>query len=67
MFDLEFGQPAASSTLPKSRPAFRDVLGCFGHRDVGRGLRDGGVDLLYLSHQARTVVGCGSDMSLLSF
>lgn len=53
VFDLEFGQPAASTPLPKSRPAFRDVLGCFGLRAAGRGLHDGGVDLLYLSHQAR--------------
>lgn len=53
VFDLEFGQPAASTPLPKSRPAFRDVLGCYGLRAAGRGLHDGGVDLLYLSHQAR--------------
>lgn len=56
VFDLEFGQPAASTTLPKSRPAFRNVLGAFGHRGAGQGLHDGGVDLLYLSHQARTVI-----------
>ncbi|KAK9845287.1 hypothetical protein WJX81_002462 [Elliptochloris bilobata] len=55
VFDLEFGQPAASTPLPKSRPAFRDVLGCFGHRTAGRGLHDGGVDLLYLSHQDGSV------------
>ena len=52
MFDLEYGQPAASTTLPTSRPAFRDVLGCFGHADVGKGLSESGVDLLYTSHQA---------------
>ncbi|KAK9829709.1 hypothetical protein WJX72_007460 [[Myrmecia] bisecta] len=51
VFDLEFGQPAASTTLQSARPAFRDILGCFGHTDVGRGVAEGGVDLLYCSHQ----------------
>ncbi|BDA45713.1 probable WD repeat-containing protein 11 at C-terminar half [Coccomyxa sp. Obi] len=51
VFDLEYGQPAASTTLPTSRPPFRDVLGCFGHADVGKGLAESGVDLLYTSHQ----------------
>ena len=53
VFDLEFGQPAASTALPKTRPAFSGMLGCFGHRGAGRGLHGGGVDILYLSHQAR--------------
>lgn len=51
VFDLEYGQPAASTTLPTSRPAFRDFLGCFGHADVGKGVSESGVDLLYTSHQ----------------
>ena len=51
MFDLEYGQPAASTTLPTSRPAFRDLLGCFGHADAGKSVLESGVDLLYTSHQ----------------
>jgi hypothetical protein len=53
VFDLEYGQPAASTTLPASRPAFRELLGCFGHAAAGKGLAEAGVDLLYASHQAR--------------
>ena len=52
VFDLEFGQPAASTSLPSSRPPFRDVLGCFGHQAVGKDVSLGGIDLLYCSHQA---------------
>lgn len=51
MFDLEFGQPAASSSLPASRPPFRDILGCFGHQAIGKDITQGGIDLLYCSHQ----------------
>lgn len=51
VFDLEFGQPAASTSLPSSRPPFRDVLGCFGHQAVGKDVSLGGIDLLYCSHQ----------------
>ena len=51
VFDLEYGQPAASTSLPASRPAFRDFLGCYGHADIGKGLAESGVDLLYASHQ----------------
>lgn len=51
VFDLEYGQPAASTSLPSSRPAFRDFLGCYGHADIGKGLAESGVDLLYTSHQ----------------
>lgn len=54
MFDLEYGQPAASTTLPTSRPAFRDLLGCFGHADAGKRVLESGVDLLYTSHQVRS-------------
>lgn len=31
VFDLEYGQPAASSPLPASRPPLDDLLGCYGH------------------------------------
>ena len=57
MFDLEYGQPAASTTLPTSRPAFRDLLGCFGHADAGKSVLESGVDLLYTSHQV-CVLAC---------
>lgn len=63
VFDLEYGQPAASTTLPTSRPAFRDVLGCFGHADVGKGLADAGVDLLYTSHQVALLTKTSADLS----
>ena len=52
VFDLEFGQPAGSTPLPGSRPAFSGILGCYGHAAVGPGTKQGGVDLLYCSHQA---------------
>ena len=51
VFDLEFGQPAASSSLPASRPPFRDILGCFGHQAIGKDVTEGGIDLLCCSHQ----------------
>ena len=54
VFDLEYGQPAASTTLPTSRPAFRNLLGCFGHADAGKRVLESGVDLLYTSHQVCT-------------
>ena len=53
VFDLEFGQPAASSSLPASRPPFRDILGCFGHQAIAKDVTQGGIDLLYCSHQVR--------------
>ena len=31
VFDLEYGQPAASSPLPASRAPLEDLLGCYGH------------------------------------
>ncbi len=58
MFDLEYGQPAASTSLPASRPAFRDFLGCYGHADIGKGLAESGVDLLYASHQVSHLSSC---------
>ena len=56
VFDLEYGQPAASTTLPTSRPAFRDLLGCFGHADAGKRVLESGVDLLYTSHQVNAIL-----------
>lgn len=53
MFDLEFGQPAASTVLPTSKAPFRDILGCFGHQRIGKSVTEGGIDLLYCSHQVR--------------
>ena len=51
VFDLEFGQPAASSSLNSNRAPFRDILGCFGHQAIGKDVARGGIDLLYCSHQ----------------
>ena len=56
VFDLEYGQPAASTTLPTLRPAFRDLLGCFGHADAGKRVLESGVDLLYTSHQVNATL-----------
>ena len=50
VFDLEFGQPAASTSLPASRPPFEGLLGSFGHAAAGKAGRDGGIDVLYCSH-----------------
>ena len=54
VFDLEYGQPAASSALGSSRPAFKDILGCFGHEAVGKDVSQPGIDVLFCSHQAST-------------
>ena len=64
MFDLEFGQPAGSSPLPGSRPAFSGILGCYGHAAVGPGCKRGGVDLLYCSHQVSCRISRGFGMLL---
>jgi hypothetical protein len=53
VFDLEFGQPVASTDLPSSKEPFSNILGCFGHYDVGRGTGEGGIDLLYCYHRVR--------------
>eukprot|EP00884_Botryococcus_braunii_P018245 jgi/Botrbrau1/5103/Bobra.0128s0014.1 len=55
VFDLEFGQPAASTTLGASRSPFKSILGSYGHGNAGRGLHGGGIDLLYCSHQDGSV------------
>jgi hypothetical protein len=31
VFDLEYGQPAAATSLPASRAPLDDLLGCYGH------------------------------------
>ena len=31
VFDLEYGQPAASTPLGASRPPLDNLLGCYGH------------------------------------
>lgn len=51
MFDLELQAPAASTKLPGGRPAFRAVLGAFGHASAGGALLSAGLDLLYCLHQ----------------
>ena len=51
LFDLELQQPAASTKLSASRPAFRSILGSCGHEGAGDGPTDGGVDLVYCLHQ----------------
>jgi hypothetical protein len=44
------GQPAASTALPASRPAFSDILAGFGHAPSGADPDEGGLDALYCSH-----------------
>jgi hypothetical protein len=51
VFDLELQAPAASTKLPGGRPAFRAVLGAFGHASAGGALLSTGLDLLYCLHQ----------------
>ncbi|KAL4425017.1 hypothetical protein ABPG77_001795 [Micractinium sp. CCAP 211/92] len=51
VFDLEYGQPAASTPVPASRAPLEDLLGCYGHAAAGKLLRDGGIDVLYCSHR----------------
>lgn len=41
-FDLEFGQPAASTPVPSSRPPLDSLLGSFGHAAAGKSLEVGG-------------------------
>jgi hypothetical protein len=49
-FDLEYGQPVASTSLPSGLPAFDSVLGSFGHSIAGVSPREAGIDALYCSH-----------------
>jgi hypothetical protein len=51
VFDLELQAPAASTKLPGGRPAFRAVLGAFGHASAGGALLSTGLDFLYCLHQ----------------
>lgn len=49
-FDLEYGQPVASASLPSGLPAFDAVLGSFGHSVAGVSPLEAGIDALYCSH-----------------
>jgi len=51
LFDLELQQPAASTKLSASRPAFTAILGSCGHDGAEHRPTDGGVDLVYCLHQ----------------
>jgi len=51
VFDLEYGQPAATTALGTSRPPFRDILGCYGHQVAGLSNSQAGIDCLICSHQ----------------
>ena len=51
LFDLELQQPAASTKLSASRPAFTAILGSCGHDGAEHRSTDGGVDLVYCLHQ----------------
>lgn len=51
VFDLEYGQPAASTPVPASRAPLEDLLGCYGHA----GLRLGPCGLL--QEQTGVLVG----------
>lgn len=51
MFDLELQAPAASTKLPAGQPAFRAVLGVFGHASAGGSLLTSGLDIMYCLHQ----------------
>lgn len=62
VFDLELQAPAASTKLPGGRPAFRAVLGAFGHASAGGALLSTGLDLLYCLHQVWESVGLIADV-----
>ena len=51
VFDLELGQPAASTQLPPSRSPFDELLGCYGHASAGKSGLRGGLDVLLCSHR----------------
>jgi hypothetical protein len=50
LFDLDLGQPAASSPLPSSKPAFSHLLGVFGSGVCQGGGDEGGLDFVYAAH-----------------
>ena len=62
VFDLELQAPAASTKLPGGRPAFRSVLGAFGHASAGGTLLSTGLDLLYCLHQVCGSLGLNAKM-----
>jgi len=49
-FDLEYGQPVATTSLPSRLPALDSVLGSFGHSVAGVSPVEAGIDALYCSH-----------------
>lgn len=51
VFDLELQAQAASTQLPGSRPAFRSILGCFGHASAGGAPLATGLDFMCCLHQ----------------
>lgn len=57
VFDLELQAPAASTKLPAGRPAFRAVLGAFGHASAGGSLLTSGLDAMHCLHQVRSRQG----------
>ena len=54
VFDLEYGQPIASTDLPPAKDAFTNFLGGFGHQDVGTGMTEDGIDVIYCTHRVRS-------------
>jgi hypothetical protein len=50
LFDLDLGQPAASTPLPASMPAFSHLLGVFGGGVCQGGGDEGGLDFAYCAH-----------------
>ncbi|KAI3424707.1 hypothetical protein D9Q98_008096 [Chlorella vulgaris] len=67
VFDLEYGQPAASTQLAGSRAPLEDLLGCFGHAAAGKSMYEGGIDLLYCSHKDGSLSVWQRHASLLTF
>jgi len=49
-FDLEYGQPVATTSLPSRLPAFDAVIGSYGHSVAGLSPLEAGIDALYCSH-----------------
>jgi hypothetical protein len=50
LFDLDLGQPAASTPLPSSMAAFSHLLGVFGGGVCQGGGDEGGLDFVYCTH-----------------
>lgn len=50
VFDVEYGQPAASTPLPGSMPAFDTIIGSYGHAVASVGADEPGIDAIYCAH-----------------